>query len=303
MRSKRSAQGGLIVKAKAIGVMALWVAGLSAASPIVGCRKEASPTVSAAERAAEQKAAADKAAADQAAAVKAATDKAAADQAAAVKAATDKAAADRAAADKAAADKAAADKVAADKAAAHSKAEASALPTDLVEMKAEITRTMAQLDLTMAQLEALSTSTGDLDQPSEDALEAIQVLETETQALKARGDEMRNRGAAYFEAWEKQLAAMSTPDVVAVATKRKDELSASYAEVLTSMQESRAALDAYWADMKPIRSALDDGLTSETQELLATQVKAAKDKATTLKSRIEAMFAKVNQVSLIYTKP
>ncbi len=291
------------MKAKAIGVMALWVAGLSAASPIVGCRKEASPAVSAADRAAEQKAAADKAAADQAAAVKAATDKAAADQAAAVKAATDKAAADRAAADKAAADKAAADKVAADKAAEQSKAEASALPTDLVEMKAEITRTMAQLDLTMAQLEALSTSTGDLDQPSEDALEAIEVLETETQALKARGDEMRNRGAAYFEAWEKQLAAMSTPDVVAVATKRKDELSASYAEVLTSMQESRAALDAYWADMKPIRSALDDGLTSETQELLATQVKAAKDKATTLKSRIEAMFAKVNQVSLIYTKP
>jgi hypothetical protein len=283
--------------------MALWVAGLSAATPIVGCRKEASPTVSAAERAAEQKAAADKAAADQAAAVKAATDKAATDQAAAVKAATDKAAADRAAADKAAADKAAAAKVAADKAAAQSKAEASALPPDLVEMKAELTRTMAQLDLTMAQLEALSVSTGDLDQPSEDALEAIEVLGTETQALKERGDEMRNRGAAYFEAWEKQLAAMSTPDVVAVATKRKDELSASYSELLTSMQESRAALDAYWVDMKPIRTALDDGLTSESQKLLVSQVKSAKDKATTLKSRIEAMFTKVNDVSLIYTKP
>src|SRR5678815_3529973 len=110
-------------------------------------------------------------------------------------------------------------------------------PTDLVAMKAEITRTMAQVDLTMAQLETLAVATGDLDKRSENALDAIKVLDTETQAIKARGDQMRNRGAAYFEAWEKQLATMSTPEVVAVATKRKEELSAKYAEVLTAMQE------------------------------------------------------------------
>jgi len=307
------------VKAMAIGVAALWVAGLGAGSAIVGCSREASPTTSAAEKAADQKAAADKAAADaaKAAADKAAADKAAADKAAAAKAEADKAAADAAkaaadadkaaavkeAADKAVADKVAADKAAAEKAAAQATAETAMLPPDLVETKAEITRTVAQLDLTMAQLDALAASTGDLEQPSEDALEAIQLLATETEALQARGEEMRNRGAAYFETWEKELAAMSTPEVVAIATKRKDELSAMYAELLTGMQESRAALDAYWADMKPIRTALDEGLTPETHKLLGPQVQSAKEKAATLKSRVEAMFAKVNQVSLIYSKP
>lgn len=191
---------------------------------------------------------------------------------------------------------------AAEKAATQAKAEAAALPTDLLETKAELSRAMAQIDVTMARLEALSTAKGDLDKPSEGALEAIQALENEIQAIRKRGEDMRNRGAAYFEAWEKQLAAMSTPEVVAIATKRKNELSAKYAEVLTAMQESRAALDAYWADMKVIRKAVDDDLTPETQRLLVSQVKAAKEKATTLKSRVEAASGMLDQVSLLYTK-
>ncbi len=308
------------MKTKSIRVMALWAASLGAGSALVSCGKEAPPpsTVSAADKAADQKASADKSAADKAAADKAAADKAAADKVAAAKAAADKAAADNAAAqkaaaekaaavqagaDKAVADKAAADKAAADQAAAKAKAEASSLPTDLVETKAEISRTMSQVDVTMAKLEALSVATGDLDKPSEGALEATQSLETELNALKKRGDDMRERGAAYFETWEKQLAAMSTPEVVAIATKRKDELSAKYAEVLTAMQEGRAALDAYWGDMKAIRTAVDDGLTPETQKLLGPQVKAAKEKATALKSRAEIVSGMLNQVSLLYTKP
>jgi len=302
------------VNAKSIGMMALCIAGLGAGSTILGCQKETpKPSeVSAADKSAAQKAAADKAAADKAAADKAAADKAAADKVAADKAAADKAAAEKAAAskaaaDKAAAEKAAADKVAADKAAAEkaetqAKAEAAALPPDLVEMKAEITRMTAQIDLTMAKLDTLCAATGDLEKPSESALAAIEALDAEAKVLKSRGEQMRDRGAAYFEVWEKQLASISTPEVAEIATKRKEELSAKYADVLTAMQETRAAMDAYWSDMGTIRKAIEEDLTPETQKLLEPQVKAAKEKATTLKSRIETTFAKLGEVSLIYTK-
>ena len=296
------------MKAKSIGMMALCIAGLGAGSTILGCQKETpKPSeVSAADKSAAQKAAADKAAADKTAADKAAADRAAADKAAADKAA-EKAAASKAAADKAAAEKAAADKVAADKAAAEkaetqAKAEAAALPPDLVEMKAEITRMTAQIDLTMAKLDTLCAATGDLEKPSESALAAIEALDAEAKVLKSRGEQMRDRGAAYFEVWEKQLASISTPEVAEIATKRKEELSAKYADVLTAMQETRAAMDAYWSDMGTIRKAIEEDLTPETQKLLEPQVKAAKEKATTLKSRIETTFAKLGEVSLIYTK-
>ncbi len=64
--------------------------------------------------------------------------------------------------------------------------------------------------------------------------------------------------------------------------------------------ESRAALDAFTAEMKPIKTALDEGLTPDKHKLLAGEVKSAKEKAATLKSRVEATFAKLDQVGLIY---
>ncbi len=258
------------MKANTIWILALWVVGLGAGSALLGCRKVEKVESHAAEASAQ-------------------------------KAAADKAAADKAAADKAAADKAAADKAAADKAAALQKAEAAALPPDLMEMKSQVTRMTAQVDLTMAKLEKLCAATGDLEEPSGDAIKAIDNLAAEIEALKSRGDQMRDRGAAYFQDWEKQLASISTPEVAAVATKRKDELATKYAEVLSAMQESRAALDAYWSDMKAIRSAIDEGLTPDAQKLLTPQVATAKEKGNTLKSRVEATLEKVNQVSLIYT--
>jgi uncharacterized protein YdeI (YjbR/CyaY-like superfamily) len=68
------------------------------------------------------------------------------------------------------------------------------------------------------------------------------------------------------------------------------------------MQETRAAMDAYWGDMTAIRSAVEADLTPEGQKLLPPQISSAKEKATTLKSRIETTFTKLGQVSTIYTR-
>ncbi len=214
----------------------------------------------------------------------------------------DQAAADKAAADKAAADSAAAAQAAADKEAADEKAHAATLPAELVVMKSELAQTLSQIDLTIAKLEVLSVAT-DVKQPSKDAIAAIDSLDTQTQAIKKRAQDMRDRGAAYFDAWEAQLKSVSTPEVAAIAGKRRDELAAGYADVLTSMQESRAAFDPFWTQVQSIRKAVDDGLAPAGQKDLVTQVKSLKEMAATLRSRVEATSAKLNQVSVIYTRP
>jgi hypothetical protein len=270
--------------------MALWLTGLGVWLNIPGCKKEeaAPPGIPTTEAAAREKAAVENALAE-----KDTSDRMAAE----------KMAAQKAAADKLAADKAAADKAAADKMTAAEKAEAASLPADLVMMKSEIAQAMSQIDLTMAKLDVLAASTGNLKQPSQDVVTSIETLDTSTQGIKKRADDMRERGAAYFDAWDKQLAAMSTPDVAAVAAKRKDELSAKYTEVLTSMQESRAAFDPFWADMKSLHDTIKDGLSPESLKGLLPQIQSAKDKAATLKTRVAATSDKLNQVSVIYKRP
>jgi hypothetical protein len=169
-------------------------------------------------------------------------------------------------------------------------------------MKSELAQALSQTDMTIAKLEVLSVAS-DLKQPSKDAIAAIDSLDTATQAIKKRAQDMRDRGASYFDAWETQLKSVSTPEVAAIAAKRKDELAAGYASVLTSMQESRAAFDPFWTEMQTVRKAVDDGLTPQGQKDLVTQVKTIKEMAATLRSRVEATSAKLNQVSVIYTRP
>ncbi len=269
-------------------VLALWLTVLVACLVVTGCeKKNEAPVITPAEKVAAEKAAAEKALSD-----KAAADKIVADAAAADKAAADKVAADNAAVAKAAAGKAAADE----------NAHAAALPADLVVMKSELSQTLSQIDMTIAKLEVLSVAT-DVKQPSKDVLASIGLLDTLTQAIKKRADDMRDRGAAYFDAWEAQIKSTSTPEVAAIAVKRKNELAAGYADVLTSMQESRAAFDPFWTQMQAIRKTVDDGLTPQGQTDFVAQVKSVKEMAATLKSRVEATSAKLNQVSVIYTAP
>ena len=264
-------------------VVALWLSGLAVCLVLTACdKKNEAPGITPAEKVAAEKAAAAKALSD--------------------KAVTDQIAADKAAAEKTAAETAAAAQAAAAKSAADGKAHAATLPADLVVMKSELAQALSQIDMTIAKLEVLSAAT-DIKQPGKDAIVAIDSLDTLTQAIKKRVQDMRDRGASYFEAWETQIKSTTTPEVAAIAVKRQDELAAGYTEVLTAMQESGAAFDPFWAEMQSIRKVVDDGLTPQGQTDFVAKVKTVKEMATTLKSRVEATSAKLNQVSVIYTRP
>ena len=182
-------------------------------------------------------------------------------------------------------------------------AKQAALPPDLLQIKGEIAQTKAQVDMTMAKLEVLAASTGDLDKPSEDAVAAIESLGTSATVLKNRADDMRERGASYFEAWEKQLAATSTPAVQALILKRKDDLSKRYTDVLTSMQQTRAAYDTFWNDLQATVKAIDEGLNADKVKLFAPTLARLKEEATTFKDRIGTVSTKLDQVAVLYTSP
>jgi hypothetical protein len=176
------------------------------------------------------------------------------------------------------------------------------LPADVVQFKAEISRAMAQVDVVVSRLDALAGAGSDLEKPHEEFTAALKELETESAGLKKRGDDMRERGAAYFEAWEKGLAAMTTPEVKEAALKRKGELSRNYTELLTAMQEARATYDPFVAALQEIQKKLDDSLTAESLKAAEPDVAKAKALVKTLKDRITTVLAKVDDVSGIYSR-
>jgi hypothetical protein len=178
-----------------------------------------------------------------------------------------------------------------------------ALPPDLLTIKAELTQSKGQLDITVAKLEILAASASNFAKPAEEVVAASKALDAASEGLKKRGNDMRERGAAYFEAWEKQLAAMSTPEVIARASKRKDELSKQYADVLTAMQEARSAYDVFWSDLQATVKAIDDGLTADKIKLMAEPVAKMKAEAATVKERLFTLSLVIDRVGVLYTSP
>jgi hypothetical protein len=178
-----------------------------------------------------------------------------------------------------------------------------ALPPDLLTIKAELTQAKGQIDLTVAKLEILAASPANFDKPAEEVVAASKALDAASEGLKKRAKDMRERGAAYFEAWEKQLASMSTPAIVALAASRKEELSKQYADVLTAMQEGRSAYDGFWTDLQTTVKAIDEGLTADKVKLMADPVAKMKAKAATVKERITTLTEKVDRIGVLYTSP
>lgn len=182
-------------------------------------------------------------------------------------------------------------------------AKAEALPPDLLTIKAEMTQAKGQIELTVAKLEILAASSANFAKPAEEVVAASKALEAASEGLKKRAQDMRERGAAYFETWEKQLASMSTPEVIARASKRKDELSKQYSEVLTAMQEARTTYDGFWTDLQATVKGIDEGLTADKVKLMAEPVAKMKTQAAALNARLSALSSKLDQVGVLYTSP
>ena len=177
------------------------------------------------------------------------------------------------------------------------------LPADMVEFKAEINRASAQIDVVVSRLDALVNASKDLEKPSEQYTAAVMALDTESAGLKKRADDMRERGTAYFEAWEKGIAAITTPEVKDLALQRKAELASKYTELLTAMQETRAAYDPFAAGLQAIQTKLDDSLTVESIKALAPDIAKAKTGAKSVKDRIGVVLDKLSNVGGIYARP
>jgi hypothetical protein len=183
-------------------------------------------------------------------------------------------------------------------------AKKAALPPELLQVQGEIGQAKGAIDMTIAKLEVLAATTGDdLDKPSEDAAASIESMGKSTDVLKTRADEMRQRGAAYFEAWEKQLASTSTPAIAQLIAKRKEDLAQRYSDVLTSMQQARAAYDPFWAELQATSKDIDDGLNPDKVKLFAPTLAKLKTQAATFKDRLDTVWSKVDQIAVIYTTP
>src|SRR5262245_39064034 len=138
------------------------------------------------------------------------------------------------------------------------------LPPGLMSLQEEIGKGKTQVGTTIASLEGVVAAAGSNAKPKfDDFVKNLKGLEDQAAAIKSKADDMRARGAAYFKAWEDQLATVSTPSIKEAAEKRRDQLTKNYEGVTVAAEAAREAYKPLISDLKDIEKMLTNDLTAD----------------------------------------
>jgi DUF2959 family protein len=176
------------------------------------------------------------------------------------------------------------------------------LPPGLVALQEEVIKGKNQVDLTIKSLEAVIAAAGPNAKPKYDEfVKSMGELDAQAASIKAKADDMRARGAAYFKAWEEQLAAVTTPSIKEQAEKRRDQLTKNYEAVTVAVEAAREAYRPVLSDLKDVQQMLTTDLTADSVKALGPPVVKIKDNAKVLGGKLDAVVDALKKIGAVYS--
>jgi chromosome segregation ATPase len=131
-------------------------------------------------------------------------------------------------------------------------------------LRTESSKVRNQVTLTLEELKRLNVQGVELRPQFEKYKAELVKMEEQAKVARDRADAMKDKGEASFQAWEKEVQAISNPDIRKEAEKRYAKRKKSYVKILTAMQEAKEHLVPFMSDLNDIRKLLDSELTDAT---------------------------------------
>jgi hypothetical protein len=175
------------------------------------------------------------------------------------------------------------------------------LPAGLVALQEEVIKGKNQVDLTIKSLEGVIASAGPNAKPKYDEfVKSMEQLDAQAASIKAKADDMRARGSAYFKAWETELAAVTTPSIKEQAEKRREQLTKNYEDVTVAVEAAREAYRPVLSDLKDCHKMLSTDLTADSVKALGPPVVKIKDNAKVLGAKLDAVVDALKKIGAVY---
>lgn len=132
----------------------------------------------------------------------------------------------------------------------------------IAELRDEILVIKKEVDKTMVALDKIvTTAATDPRKAFKDFDKAVPDIDDAAKKAKKRGEDMKERGQAYFAAWEKELASVSNPEIRQLAEERKAKLQATFGNIRTFMEPARDQFNGWLANLKDLQKYLRNDLT------------------------------------------
>lgn len=132
----------------------------------------------------------------------------------------------------------------------------------IAEFRDEIVTIKKDVDITLAALDkVVTTAVTDPRSAFKDFDKAVPRIEDSAKKAKKRAEDIKARGRAYFQAWEKELGTVNNAEIRKLAEERKAKLQVTFDGIRTSMEPVRDQFNTWLADLKDLQKYLSNDLT------------------------------------------
>jgi len=154
------------------------------------------------------------------------------------------------------------------------------------------------MNQTIAALQDLvQQPNGDLRPAFKRFSKSLDRLITTAHHTEATSQRVREKNAAYFQAWDRQLQTIDYQHIRELSEARKSEVTNRIAAVNQRYEESKAAMQPLISYLQDIRGALSTDLTPGGLEALKGIVQNANDSAVKVQTALDALTAELTKSS------
>ncbi len=132
----------------------------------------------------------------------------------------------------------------------------------IAEFRNEIVNGKKAIDETMKALGQIAVSANTNPRKAfEHYSKCVANLESTSNKVKKRADDMRAQGKAYFTQWEQQLAQVQNPEIRKLAEERKAKLQAAFDSIKKFSEPLKEQFAPWMSDLKDLQKYLSNDLT------------------------------------------
>ena len=165
-----------------------------------------------------------------------------------------------------------------------------------------ITQTSAQIERTIVALNDL------VKRPQPDLRPQFRTFTTEVDNLDAiarrvaaQADNMRAKGAAYFDQWSKDLATIQNENIRSRSVARQKEVAARFQAVAANYDQAKAGLQPFLSDLRDVQRFLATDLTPGGIEAVEKFAATANEDAVPLRKSLASLADEFREMGVSLT--
>ena len=130
---------------------------------------------------------------------------------------------------------------------------------------------------------------------------AVPRVENAAQKAKKRSEDIKARGKAYFEQWEKELATLNDPEIRQLAQQRKLKLEGSFDALRSVMEPARDQFNTWLSSLKDVQKYLSNDLTINGIDAAKNLIGKTKSSGREVQQTLDVVITELNTIAATLT--